>query len=180
MRAEGHVYVEHLAQLAFVDELLDQVHAVVEAIDDADVEHLAGLMLNLLHLQRFRVGTGGGLFTQHVLSGAQRVDRNDGMHVVGRADGNGLDLGIVQRHMIIGDGGAAAIGFHGLFGALRNNIAEILDLRLRILHISGNMRRVCNGTATDDGNLHFNSPSALLIVVPSHVRSENIFRSFLL
>ena len=35
------------AELAVVDILFDEVNAVIEAVDNADIEHFAGLVLNL-------------------------------------------------------------------------------------------------------------------------------------
>ena len=158
MGAEGDVDVEDLAQLAVVDELLDEVDAVVEAVDHADVQDAAGLVLHLLHLQRLGVGAGGGLFAQNVLAGAHRVDGDGGMHVVGRADGHGLDLGVVQGDVIVGDGRAAAVLLHGGLGALGENIAEILDLRFGIVHVRGNVGGVGDGAAADDGDFHGTCP----------------------
>ena len=66
--AEADVHVEHVAQLAGIDVLLDQVDAVVEAVDHAYVEHLARLMLHLLHLERFLIGAGSGLLAQDMFA----------------------------------------------------------------------------------------------------------------
>ena len=69
VRAEADVDVKHLAQLAGLYVFLDPVDAVVEPVDDADVENLSRFMLHPLHLQGFLIGAGSGLFTQHMLAG---------------------------------------------------------------------------------------------------------------
>ena len=157
MRAEGNVNVIHLAEPAVVDVFFDEVHAVVEAVDDADVENLTRFMLRLLHLERLGVGARGRLFAQDVLARAQRVDGNARVHIVGRADGYGLDFRIGQHLVIIAYRRAAAVFFDGRLRALRNDVAEILDFRVRVLEIGGNVRGVRDGAAADDGNLHLKS-----------------------
>ena len=149
--------VKHLAQLAGLYVFLDPVDAVVEPVDDADVENLTRFMLRLLHLERLGVGARGRLFAQDVLARAQRVDGNARVHIVGRADGYGLDFRIGQHLVIIAYRRAAAVFFDGRLRALGENIAEILDLRVRVLEISGNVRGVRDGAAADDGNLHLKS-----------------------
>ena len=111
-------------------------------------------MLHPLHLLHLFPGAGGGLFAQHMLARPHGVDGDDGVHVVGRADGNGRDFGIGQHGVIIRHRRAAAVLFHGLLRALGNNIAEIFDFRIRIFHIRGNVRGVCNASTADDSYLH--------------------------
>ena len=65
--------MKHLAQLAGLYVFLDPVDAVVEPVDDADVENLSRFMLHPLHLQGFLIGAGGGLFTQHMLAMIQHT-----------------------------------------------------------------------------------------------------------
>ena len=155
---EAGINMEHFAQLAGIDILFDQVDSGVEAVDHTDVQNLAGLMLDLLHLQSFCVSPGSGLLAQHILAGPQSVHGNDRMHVVGRADRNCLNFGVVQSHMVICDSLTAAVLLHSGLGTLRDNVAEINDFRIRIVHVRGNMSAVCNGTATDNCNFHSNSP----------------------
>ena len=153
--AEGYIYMENFAQLAGINVLLDEVNGIVKAVHHADIEHLARFMLYLLHLQGLGIGAGGRLLAEYMLSSPQKVHGDDGMHVVGYADGHGLDFGIVEEIVVIGYRGAAAIFLHSRFGPLGNDVAEILDLRLLIVHVGGNVRCVRNRAAADDGNFHF-------------------------
>ena len=84
--AEGDVHVVHLAQSTRGNQLTDLVDGGIEAVDNADVEHFAGLMLDCLHFLRLGVGACGRLFAQDVLAGAQSVHSDDGVHPVGCAD----------------------------------------------------------------------------------------------
>ena len=152
VRTEADVNMVDVAQLAIINDLLDQVHIVVETVDHADVQHLAGLMLCLLHFQSFRIGTGCRLFAQHMLARPEAIDGDGGMDIIGRTDGNGLHFGICQYFMIVRDGLAAAIGRDGLLGTLGENIAEIEDLSVLVLHIRGDMGIVGNGAAADHSN----------------------------
>lgn len=152
--AEARVDVVDVAELAVVDVLLDQVDAVVEAVDNADVKHLARLMLHLLHLERFLVRSRSRLLAQDVLACAQRVDRDRRVHVVRRADRDRFHFRVGEHVVVIDDGLAAAVLFHGGFRALGDDVAEILDFRFRVVHVGWDVRCICNRTASDDGNFH--------------------------
>lgn len=151
--AEAYINMIDLTQLALVDVLFDAVDTVVETVNDTDVEDAAGLMLNLLHDLSFLIGTGGRFLAQDILAGPHSVAGDLAVHIVGSADGNGLDFRIIQSNMVVGDRCAAAVVFNGLFGSFRNDIAEILDFHLILdLHVRGDMSGVCDGTASDDSN----------------------------
>ena len=158
MGTEGHIYMMHGSKLAGIDVFLDPAHTVVKAVHDADVQHLAGLMLHFLHFQRFRIGPCGGLFTKHMLAGPQGIHGDGGMHIVGRADGNRFHFRILQDIMVVLYGNAAPVLFHGCRGPLGNDIAKILDLDFRIIQVGRDMRRVGNGAAADYSNEHGVSP----------------------
>ena len=65
--------------------------------------------------------------------------------------------------MIIGHGLAAAISLHRLVRPLRENIAEIRDLCLRIFDVRRDVCGIRDRTAADNGNLHVNfTPFPLL------------------
>ena len=155
MGTERSVDVEHFAQLAALDIFTDQVHGVVEAVHHADVQRHAGFMLHLLHFEGLGIGAGGGLFAQHVLSGLEEIDGDGGMDGVGRADGDRLDLGIVQDLVIIIHGFAAAVFFHGGVGAFGDDVAEPLDLHVGVFHVRRDVGAVGDGAAADDGNFQF-------------------------
>ena len=159
---EADVHVVDVPQLALVDVLFDAVDAVVKAVDHADVQHLAGLVLDLLHLQGLGVGAGGGLFAQHVLPRPQGVHGDDRVHIVGGAHGDGLHLGVGQHVVVIHHGGAAAVLLDGLLRPLGDDVAEILDLRFRVVHVGRDMGRVGDGAAADDS--YFHKTSKLLSV----------------
>ena len=154
MGAKADIHLVHLAQLARIDVVLDEVDAVVEAVDHADVERFSRFMLHLLHLQRLGIGAGGGLFAQHVLARAQTVDGDGRMHVVGCANGNGCHLVVSQDIVVVSHRRAAAVFLHRRLGPLRQNVAEILDFRLFVVHVGGDMRRVGNGAAADNRDFH--------------------------
>jgi len=122
------------------------------------VQDFSGLVLDRLHLKRFLIGARRGLFTKHMLIGPKRVDGDGGMHIVGRADGNGLHLFVKEDFPVIRDGLAAAVLFHSGNGAVGQNVAEVLDLGLWILQISGDVGRIGDGTATDDADFHMILP----------------------
>ncbi len=77
------------------------------------------------------------------------------MHTVRRTYGDSLNLGVIQNLMIIIDGRSATVLLYGLISALGNDVAEILNLALRVGHISGNVCACGNSTATDYGYLNF-------------------------
>ena len=161
---EADVHVVDVPQLALVDVLLDAVHAVVKAVDHADVQHLAGLVLDFLHLQRLGVGAGGGLLAQHVLPGPQGVDGDDRVDIVGGAHGHGLHLGVLQHVVVVHHGGAAAVLFHGVLRALGDDVAEIFDLCFRVVQVGRDVGRIGDGAAADDSYFHSNT---LLYVLES-------------
>ena len=68
---------------------------------------------------------------------------------------------VIQRVVIVLNSGTAAVLLHGGLGALGDDVAEILDLYVGIVHVRGNVGGICDGTAADDGNLdlvHVMSP----------------------
>ena len=183
MSTECHVNMINLTQGSLVDILFDAADAVIEAVDNADVQNAAGLMLGFLHGQGFLVGAGGRLLAENILAGFHGVDGNLGMHIVGGADADGLNFRIVQGVMIILNGNTGAVSFHGCPGSFGDDIAEILDFRLVTdLHIRRNMGRIGNGTAADDCNdnliTHVGSPfyrTGFVLIVPAASSFGNPF-----
>ena len=112
-------------------------------------------MLDLLHFQRLGIGAGSRLLAEDVLSGTEGVDGDDGVHPVGGADGDRFDLGIVQGDVVVLDGGAAAVLFNGGFRTLGDDVAEILDLCVGIVHVGRDVGVVGNGAAADHRNFDF-------------------------
>ena len=112
--AKADIAVKDFAKLAGINEFFDVIDRGVETVAHADVEHLAALVLRLLHLQRFGIGSGGRLFTQNMLSSAQQITGDGGVRKIGGADGDGLYLRIVQNRMVIRDCRAATVFFDGL------------------------------------------------------------------
>ena len=92
---ETGVYMEHFAKLAAVDDVFNDVDAVVKPVDHADIQHFAGFVLDLLHFQRFRIGPGRRFFAEDVFSGPQGVNGDDRVHVVGGAHGHRFDFRVV-------------------------------------------------------------------------------------
>ena len=160
--AERNVNVINVTKHALLNELSDLVDSRVEAVDNTDVEHLARFVLCILHQLGLGIGSCSGLFAKHVLTVLQKVNGNGGVHTVGCANGNRFDLGIVQNVVIIHDGSAAAVLFNGSLCLFGDDVAEILDLHLGIVHVSGNMCAVCDRTAADHGNLDLAHKSASL------------------
>ena len=150
--AEGDVYVIHLAQLASLNQLADLVDSRIKAVDHADIEHLARLVLRFLHQLCLRIGSCRRLFAKHVLAVLQKVNGNGGVHTVGGTNRNSVQLGIIQNLVVVHDRRAAAVLFHGSLCLFGNDVAEILDLYLGIVHVCGNMCAVCDRTAADHGN----------------------------
>ena len=152
LRAEGHVNVIDFAEVAALNELAQLIDGGIEAVDHADVEHLAGLMLRLLHLERVRIGAGRRLLAEDVLAAAQAVDRDDRVHLVRGADRNRLDLGVGDDVVIVLNRDAAAILLHGGLRLLGQDVAEILDFHVGVGHIGRDMRAVGDGTAAYDAD----------------------------
>ena len=151
--AEVDVYMVYLSELARLNHFADLVDRGVEAVDDADVQNLAGLMLDALHLERFVVGASRRLFAEHILTGAQEVAGDDRVHFVRCADRNRGDLRIVQNLVVVVDCLAAAVLLNGGVSPLRNDVAEILDFGVRAGEIARDVRGVRDSTAADNGNL---------------------------
>ena len=152
---EADIDVINFAELAGLDKLAQLVYAGIEAIDNADIEYLAGFVLSFLHELCFGISSCGRLFAKHVFACFKSIDGYLGVHSVGSADRNCFDLGIVQSDVVIFDSGAAVVLFDTLFGLFPDDIAEILYLDIGVRHIGGNMRIVCDTAAADDRNLHF-------------------------
>ena len=87
-----------------------------------------------------------------MLAGFEEVNGYHRVKIVVGADRHGVQLGIVEEVVIIGDRLTAAVFLDGSLGTLGNNIAEILYLRVRILHISRDMSGIGYITAADNGN----------------------------
>ena len=139
-----------IPQLARVYDLLDAVGRRAEAVDDADVERLARLVLHPLHLQRLGIRPRRRLLRQHVLPRPQRVDRHPRVVIRMRADRYAVDLRVVQYFKVIRNSLAAAVLLHGRLRLLRDQIAEILDLAVRIRHIRRDVGAVGDAAAADD------------------------------
>lgn len=69
MRAEGAVYMIYIAQNALLDEIMYIHNGVVEAVANADGEHVASLVGGLLHLGGLVQVYGSGLLAQHLSAG---------------------------------------------------------------------------------------------------------------
>ena len=154
---EAGMYMVDIAELAVVDILFDEVNAVIEAVDNTDIEHLAGLVLNLLHLKGFLVGSCSRLLAQNILACAQCVNGNSRVNIVRGADGNSFNFRVCQDIVIIHNSGAAAVLFNGSLCALRDDVAEILDFCLRVVHVRRDVCCICDRTATNNGNFHWNT-----------------------
>ena len=63
--------------------------------------------------------------------------------------------GSAENVVVVRHGGAAAVLFHSGPGPLRDDVAEILDLRVRIVEIRRNVGAVGNGAAPDNGDDNF-------------------------
>ena len=142
----------YFAKLAAVDKFTDLHNIIVEAVANADIENFAGLVGNLLHLKRLGEHSRGRLLAQNVLAGFEKVNGYYRVKIIVGADRHGVQLGVVEEVVIIGDRLAAAVFLDGSLGTLGNYIAEILDLRVRILHICRDMSGIGYITATDNGN----------------------------
>ena len=149
---ERNVGLEDVAQLAALDVFTDAVDSTVKAVDDTNVENLAGLVLSSLHFQRFLINTGSGFFTQHVLAGTQAGNRDLLVNIIGGADGHRLHLGIVQNDVVVGDSGAAAVVGNSFFRTLGNDVAKVLNDSVFVFDIRGDVRHVGDRTATNDSN----------------------------
>ena len=153
--AEADIGLHNIAQLAGLNIIADAVDRGVKAVADTDDQRHTRLVLYLLHFQRLGIGTGGGLFAQNVLACTHGGNGNLAVHLVGGTDGNGLHLGISEHFFVINDGGAATVVFYSLFGALGDDVAEVLDLGILVLHIGGDVSIVGNGAAADHRNDDF-------------------------
>ena len=112
-------------------------------------------MCDLLHLERLGEHARGGLLAEDILTGAHEVYRYDRMQVVVGTDRNRIELWVVEYLMIIIDGLSAAVFLHGSIRPLGDDIAEILYLRLFVLHIGGDMCGIGYRSAADYCYLDF-------------------------
>ena len=85
-----------VAQVAGGDQVADPLDVVVEAVDDADGEHAAAAASLGLHGLGLADIQGDGLFAQDVLARAEAGDRDRCVQVVGQADADGVDGGILR------------------------------------------------------------------------------------
>ena len=155
LRTEGNINMINLAELAGLNHLTELVDGGVEAVDNADVENLAGFVLSLLHEERVGVCSCGRLLAKHVLAGSERVAGNDGVHLVGGADGNSDDFGIVDDLVIVLDSDTAAVLFNAFFSLPEKDIAEILDFDLFVLEVVRDVGVVGDSAAADNSYFHF-------------------------
>ena len=100
-------------------------------------------------------------FAQDVFARAQEVARDGRVHPVGGADGHRRDFGVVQEIVVIDDGGAASVFFDRRLRAFGENVAEILDFRVGVGDVGGNMRMIGDISAADDCYFHDNDLSFL-------------------
>ena len=138
--AEADVDVEDLAQLAVVDVLLDEVDAVVEAVDHADVQDACRSRAAPSASPAPRRRCGRRAFrTERPCRRASRRWRWWACTLLGVQTDTASISGSFRTIVIVGDGRAAAVLLHGGLGALGNDVAEILDFHFGIVHV----RREC-------------------------------------
>jgi hypothetical protein len=97
----------------------------------ADGELLSALLRGLHHGARVRGRLGHGLFAHDVLARVQRVDGHLRVHPVRRQYIHDVNGFVLKKPMIVRVGFRAfrAVLGAGLFGALRNQVAERHDVR---------------------------------------------------
>ena len=147
---EAHVYVIHFAQLTGIDHLFDQIDIVVEPVHNTDAQILAGFMLCFLHGLGFCIGTGSGLLAQNRLTCLQEVNGDGGMGIVGSTDRDCFDLGIIQNLLVVSDCLATAVLFNGSLCLFGNDVAEVLDVDLLVVHVGRDMGVVGDGAAANN------------------------------
>ena len=77
------------------------------------------------------------------------------MKIIVCADGNSVNIFIIEKLVIVIHSPAAAVFFHGGIGALRNYIAEGNYLSVLTFEISRYMRGIRYVSASDDCNSYF-------------------------
>ena len=92
--AEGGAEGDDVADGALFQQLTGHDVRLRKALVLPDHEQLAALFGGFHHLLAVREGDGHGLFTEDVLAGLQGLDGELRVGVVGRADGDRVDLGV--------------------------------------------------------------------------------------
>ena len=85
--------------------------------------------------------------------------------IVVSANGNRIQIGIVEYFAIVVNSLAAAVFFDRFIGAFGYNIAEVFDFGMLRAHVGGNVCAVSYVSATDYGNFYFVFHSLVLLCV---------------
>ena len=112
-------------------------------------------MLSFLHEERVRICSCSGLFAEYVLAGSECVAGNNGVHLVGGADGNSDDFGVVDDLVIVLDSDTAAVLFNAFFSLPEKDVAEILDFDLFVLEVVRDVGVVGDSAAANNAYFHF-------------------------
>jgi hypothetical protein len=107
-----------------VHELVHALRCGQEALVHADAQYLADARGLLDDGSRFDGVGGERFFDEDVLAGSQRRERKRCVERVGRGDEDGIDVGIVEQRLIVGEGAHAVQAAGKLGQALGVRIAD--------------------------------------------------------
>ena len=77
------------------------------------------------------------------------------MKIVVCAYGNRVKLGVVKNFVVVVNRRTASVFFYSFIRAVMQYIAEILDFGVVRCHVCGNVRRICDISASDNCNCDF-------------------------
>ena len=97
-----------LADVAGFDEVGDVPHGGDEAVGEGGHVTDVGLVGGVEHLPRLGEAHGDGLLAEDVLAGLRGGDGDGGVGDVGGGDDDGVDAGVLEDVLVVGEGGAEA------------------------------------------------------------------------
>ena len=145
---------------------VDRVGAEAALIPDG--KQFTAALLRVQHFLRLGGVDCHRLFAHDVLSGVQRIHRDETVRAVGRQDMHDLDLRVGKQFLIVGVhlGFGRSVFFRRLFGSLPEDVAEGDHLHTFHLFQRRHVLAVCDAAASDDADLHrslFHESSPFLI-----------------
>ena len=155
--------VVDVAQPAVFDDLLRDLVLRKVAVLVADRQHLAGSVSRLEHLLRVRLGRSHRLLAENVLAGLERSDRDLAVRDVRGQNMDGVDRRVSQKLLVVGVDlrVRGAVFLRGLFGSLKNEIAECAHIDAFLLRHAREMLAVGDAAAADKADsqiCHWISP----------------------
>ena len=126
----------------------------MKAVVAHDHQNLARFLGRLPHFQRFLHADRVRLLAENMQPRVQRVHRDNGMQVIGRADIHRVQPLGLQQLLIVGENrGLAAQHLRRLLGPLLDDVADRDNLHVVHILVGGDMGPFGDAAVADDANV---------------------------